>query len=349
MEDRKDVILREPGAVEPSPLIGVYIVTYRRHEMLRRAISSVLAQTHRNMRINVVNDDPEDLEVATIVQEFADPRLSLFKPVKKRGATRNFNLIFDEQEAEFVTLLEDDNWWEPVFLESQLNALIAYREAPLVVGNERIWQELPDGEWRDTGRTIWPEDDVAFYDFRIEDVCGSAKICNSSMLIRVTAAPHLKTPDSIPVDVTEHFRERQLGPRLLLNGKALVNYAETIQTARTTDDKTWGHYQCILIGSVFVAQRNSSSRSDLAVSLWKDCIAPLSPRAVTLLTCGLAIREARSLLWSAPFVSLLRFAVWIAHRPTRLLGLLTVRRKLSSELDYLVNAPLTRRFVEDWQ
>lgn len=349
MGDHENTIPRGLGPDEPLPLISVYIVTYRRHEMLRRAISSVLAQTHHKIQIRVVNDDPQDLEVATIVEEFEDPRLSMFMPVRKRGATRSFNLVFDEQDAEFVTLLEDDNWWEPAFLESQLDTLLAHREAPLVIGNERIWQEQPGGQWRDTGQMIWPEGGATFYDLRIEDICGSAKICNSSMLIRVTAARRLKTPDTIPVDVTEHFRERQLGPRLLLNGKALVNYAETIHTTRATGGQTWGQYQCILIGSVFVAITNASAREKLAVCLWKDCIAPLSPRAVTLLTCGVAIREAHALLWKAPFLSLLRFASWVARRPKRLRELLTIRRSLSSELDHLVNAPLTRHFAQHWQ
>jgi len=348
LADRENEVPSAPDLQEPSQLITVYIVTYRRHEMLRRAISSVLAQTHQNLQVKVVNDDPGDPEVASIIEEFKDARLSLFMPVMKRGATSNFNLAFDEQGAEFVSLLEDDNWWEPTFLESQMGALVTHYEAPLVVGNERIWQELPDGQWRDTGQTIWTEGDVTFRDLRIEDICGSANICNSSMLIRVTAARYLKTPDTIPVDVTEHFRERQLGPRLLLNRKALVNYSETLRTARATDGETWGRYQCILIGSVFIAITDASARNELAVCLWNECASPLSPRAVTLLACGVAIREARALFWKAPFLSKLRFVIWVMRRPTRLLGLLSVRDMPSSELDYLVNAPLTRHFSRQW-
>ena len=41
------------------PLVAVYVVTFRRHQMLRRAIASVVAQTYANA-VKVVNDDPED-------------------------------------------------------------------------------------------------------------------------------------------------------------------------------------------------------------------------------------------------------------------------------------------------
>lgn len=346
MDGRKTRLPAEPGNGKTSPLISVYIVTYRRHEMLRRAISSVLAQTHKRLLAKVINDDPQDAEVATIIEQFADQRLALFKPIEKRGATRSFNLVFDEQDAEFVALLEDDNWWDPTFLESQLEALMSHHEALLVVGNERIWQELPGNRWRNAGRTIWPEGGVKLYELRIQDICGSAKLCNSSMLIRVSGARSLKTPDTIPVDVTEHFRERQLSPRVLLNGKALVNYAETIHTARDTHNQTWGLYQCLLIGSIFIAMPNSTSRRDLAVLLWKDCAAPLSPRAVTLLASGVAIKEAQSLLWKSPLLSLVRFVAWIARRPARWVELRTILPRFSSELDYLVNAPLTRHFAQ---
>ena len=215
-----------------SPLIAVYIVTFRRHELLRRAIASAAAQTYANTVIKVVNDDPDDELVAEIVRDFDDKRISLFTPVQKRGPTRNFNLVFEERDADYVALLEDDNWWEPSFLEEQVRALELHPDASLVVGNERIWQELPDGTWHDTGQTVWPFSDLRKHNLHIEEICGSALICNSSMLIRVGRASELLIPDSVPVDVSEHFRERTLTPALVLNGLPLVNYAKTLQTTR---------------------------------------------------------------------------------------------------------------------
>ena len=189
-----------------SPLIAVYIVTFRRHQMLRRAIASVAAQTHAKMVVKVVNDDPADEMVAEIVHEFGDNRISLFSPIEKCGPTRNFNLVFEERDADYVSLLEDDNWWEPSFLEEQLRVLKKHPDAPLVVGNQRIWQELPDGSWLDTSQTIWPVSSLQVHNLSVEEICGSARICNSSMLIRVERAHELLVPDTIPVDVTEHFR-----------------------------------------------------------------------------------------------------------------------------------------------
>ena len=204
------------------PLIAVYIVTFRRHQMLRRAIASVLAQTYAHIVVKVVNDDPDDNAVEDIVRGADDTRVSVFAPVVKRGPTRSFNLVFEEQNADYVSLLEDDNWWEPGFLEQQLRALESSPDCLLVVANERLWRESNDCGWLDTKLTIWPFADLRRHDFsRIEDL-GTAKICNSAMLVRVVRDRHLRTPDTIPVDVTEHFRERLLPPFVLLNGVPLA-------------------------------------------------------------------------------------------------------------------------------
>jgi hypothetical protein len=165
------------------------------------------------------------------------------------------------------------------------------------------------------------------------------------MLVRVDRTVELRIPDTIPVDVTEHFRERTLPPRLLLNGMPLVNYASTLQSSRTTDD-TWGSFQCLLIGSVFVATRDSAARQRLALRLWKECSPWTSPRAVSLMATGIAFSDARFLLREAPIQALVRFGLWLSRRPSRLPRLFSVRRRFAEEFTFLINAPLTRHFAE---
>ena len=164
------------------------------------------------------------------------------------------------------------------------------------------------------------------------------------MLIRVDRAAELRIPDTTLFDVTEHFRERVLAPALLLNGMPLVNFAVTLQTARKSDD-IWGAFQCLLIGSVFVAARGDAARKRLAGSLWKDCGSGTSPRAVSLVATSIAFSEARALLRRAPLAALVRFVVWLARRPSRLPRLLSIRTRFADELKFLITAPLTRHFA----
>src|SRR5207244_3257556 len=101
----------------------VYVVTYRRPHLLRRALGSLLTQTFQDWVARVVNDDPSDERVHSSISDLDDPRISLFEPARRRGGAANFNLAFQERACEFGSILEDDNWWEPGFLESMVAAL----------------------------------------------------------------------------------------------------------------------------------------------------------------------------------------------------------------------------------
>ncbi len=324
-----------------APLVTVYLVTYRRHAMLRRSLASVLAQTHRNVRVHVVNDDPNDPEVGQIVAAAADPRAALFEPVIKRGATGSFGLVFEETAADYTALLEDDNWWEPAFLQSHVGVLESHPGAMAIVGNERIWREEPDGGWTDTGRTIWPFLDLREHSYSLESLCGGATYCNSSALIRVKRSHPMAVPGSIPVDVTEHFRDRTMLDTILLNGAPLTNYAETIKTARDTTGRRWSHYQQLLTGSCFAALQSPQARKELARTLWQEIDRPTSPQAVGLVLAGLATPQARALLWQAPRIALAR-GILTAVRRSGSLVKLSPPGPMAEAMDFLVNAPLTQ-------
>jgi Glycosyl transferase family 2 len=326
--------------------LAVYIVTFRRHEMLKRAIRSVLAQTHTDFRVCVVNDDPSDPGVGEIVRGFADPRLSLYLPLTKRGAARNFNLMFEDAQADYVCLLEDDNWWEPDFLETMVALLSAHPEVDAACCNERLWRENEDGSWLDTGRNIWPAFEPHIHRFALSDLCGSAKLCNSAMLYRKKAAGSFKTPDDIPVDVTEHFRERMFPAGFALHARPMVNYAETITTARAKGS-LWGEYQILLIGSVFAAPGNRAARKALAAALWASCREATSPRAVTLVIAGLAVREARALVLNAPKRALLRACATMIRRFPAFLRAFSVTRRFQPHFEFLVHAPLTQALARE--
>jgi glycosyltransferase involved in cell wall biosynthesis len=328
-----------------QPAIHVYLITYRRPSLLKRALASVLAQSYQNFRVKIINDDPADDNVLETIARANDQRVSLFIPVRKRGATANFNIAFGDKTAPFVSELEDDNWWEPTFLKTMRQTLLEYPRARAAICNELVWKELDDGSWLNTGRKIWDHEGVRLNDYSLEQIAGSATMCNSSTLLKTDASLQLDTPGSIPIDVTEHFRERLLDAPVVLLGRPLVNYAETIKTARSTAGSSWGTFQCLLIGSIFVALGNARDGMAFAKGLWDLCSSSTSPRAMSLVMTGLYIREARPLLTLSPARARMRFMLWIARHPLQLLVMSQMRRKYEKELEFLVRAPLTRRLV----
>ncbi len=324
-----------------SPVVTVYVVTYRRPHLLRRAIESVVKQTFTDWELRVVNDDPEDGSVLEVIQDICDARIRLFEPLIKRGAAGAFNEPFKAQSCEFSSLLEDDNWWEPRFLEVMVDALRVNQHIGLACSNERIWTETMDGTWCDTGKLVWPSGPDALFATDFSSACGSAKLCNSSMLIRRQSCEAWLTPDDIPVDVTEHFRERVVPQPILLINEALVNYAETLHTHRSRGGSVWADYQALLIGSVFAALP-VAKRLSLAVKLLEPFEGRAEPRVTSLLFTAVAIPEARVLLRVASAVQLLRFAVTLIRRVSMFIRLRSVKQRCAGHWEWLLASRYNR-------
>lgn len=288
----------------------------------------------------VVNDDPEDPRVADVVNNLCDSRLTLFQPIAKRGAVESFNLAFRASDCEFSSLLEDDNWWEPNFLKRMLAALNSNPNVDIAVANERVWRESLSGQWINTNRTIWPDGPDQLFSTSVDFACGSSKLCNSSMLVRrLNRAPFL-TPKDIPVDVTEHFRERCVNQPILLVREPLVNFAETLHTSRQKDGILWGAYQALLIASCFHSLV-PLSRVRLAQRLVSAEAGRPSPRITSLATTALFFPEVRAVWLCLNWRQLARtFMSWTwRFQSLLLLGKFIRSTTGIRHFDFLINSP----------
>lgn len=109
-------------------LVSVIIPTYRRSDMLDRAIQSVLCQSYDNIELLLVNDNVPGDEYS----------LSLFQRAKKYESDARFKLILQEKhingaaarnegirqsKGEYIAFLDDDDWWEPEKIRKQVDVL----------------------------------------------------------------------------------------------------------------------------------------------------------------------------------------------------------------------------------
>jgi len=330
-----------PRPAHVSARIAVFVITYRRPHLLERALRSLLRQTHVDWTAEVLNDDPADTRVDELVRGLADGRIRLFEPRRRRGAAENFNTAFAQAaRAPFAAILEDDNWWEPAFLATMLAALEAHPRLELACGNERLWRELPDGSWEDLRRNIWAATEgTALFPLRAADKCGPAKLCNSSLFFRTALASNWLTPAGVPIDVTEHFRERAIPHPFLLVQSPLVNYGETLGTARSRDPVSWGLYQVLLIGSAFACLR-PDLRPRLAALLWRRARREEPLAKSTLLWTGLAVPEARTLWREGRSAEKFRFAAGAFRRPSAWARLRRVRETQPDAWAFLRRGPV---------
>lgn len=122
-----------------SPRVTVAIATFNRAELVRQAITSVLAQDFTDFELVVVDDGSTD-HTQEMLAGFRDHRLRVVRHESNRGipATRNHALAL--ARGEYLAYLDSDDWALPNRLALQVAFLDAH---PRVagVGGAIQWRE----------------------------------------------------------------------------------------------------------------------------------------------------------------------------------------------------------------
>lgn len=218
----------------------VYLFTYRRPELLRRAIKSLLDQTFAGWVCEVHNDDPTDERPKQVLAECSDPRITLVTHPEKYGPTKTFNCAFVPVSEDYVSILEDDNSWDPDFLTCCIECLDKNPEASMVWANMQLWQQVDETTCKPTEMLFWPERSKKgnalppTTSFRWPN-CRCLSGClhsTGAMVFRSKYAPEYIVPDECPSNFFEHVRERTFRYPIILVRRKLANWTWTISTSR---------------------------------------------------------------------------------------------------------------------
>ncbi|HWA10698.1 MAG TPA: glycosyltransferase, partial [Opitutaceae bacterium] len=222
--------------------VRIILLTFRRPALLPRAIESLRRQTFADWVCELHNGDPTDPDPGHLLAKLGDPRIQLVLPPRRTGPVEAFNLAHRPVPEEYQSLLEDDNWWEPIFLEKMIASLDAHPEVDLAWSNMRVWRELPGNQWKNTGDCVWspehwPRPRLFSWPqlLHVSDILYS----NGAMLLRSPAAGRLIMPADTPRDMIEHTRERMMRYPILFVPEPLANFALTLLTFRSTDYTGW--------------------------------------------------------------------------------------------------------------
>ena len=275
------------------PTARIFVPTYRRPRLLPRALASLRAQTFPDWVCEVHNDDPADPAPAQLVARLADPRITLANHPRNLGGTATFNLFFRATAEPFYSMLEDDNWWEPDFLATMLATAATHPAVTVFWANMRIWEEQPDGEFRDTGRLVWPAATAPqLMPWGQPAQIGGALFSHGAALFRSRPGDDFATPD-VPIAVTEPFRERGLPHPLVLVPQPVANFSLTRQSARSRDATEWAELQAML-AATFLRARPPDAAG--LAQLWSDARAQRPTGTTNLILAALADPRCRFLL-----------------------------------------------------
>lgn len=116
--------------------VSVIIPTYNRHELLKEALDSVLAQTPAPRQVIVVDDGSEDGSFEWLASLEMPGLRALHQPRQGPAAARNLGL--QAAEGKYVAFLDSDDTWLPGKLAAQIEFL-EQNPAFKLCQTEEIW------------------------------------------------------------------------------------------------------------------------------------------------------------------------------------------------------------------
>ncbi|MBR3764911.1 MAG: glycosyltransferase [Clostridia bacterium] len=127
------------------PFISVIIPTRNRRELLLRALSSVLEQTHEDLEIIVI-DDASDDDTQAAVLEMHEDRVQYLRLNEQQGACAARNRGVDMARGEYIAFQDSDDIFHPDKLEKQLQYLHETGADVVVCAMNRITAPDAEGE-----------------------------------------------------------------------------------------------------------------------------------------------------------------------------------------------------------
>lgn len=105
-----------------NDLVSIIIPTYNRSWGLALAIKSVLAQTHQNYELLIIDDCSQD-DTASVVKTFFDSRITYYRQPVNVGMVKNWGEMLRFVRSKFIVFLSDDDQLQPDFIANRLKYL----------------------------------------------------------------------------------------------------------------------------------------------------------------------------------------------------------------------------------
>ena len=105
-----------------QPLVSVCLPTINRAEMLKEALSSVLAQTFQDFEL-IVSDNASSDGTPDLVASIKDTRIRYIRNDKNIGGSKNFNQCLGLARGAYISIFHDDDIMLPDNLFQKVSAL----------------------------------------------------------------------------------------------------------------------------------------------------------------------------------------------------------------------------------
>jgi len=122
----KSTIIMEPSCMN-SKKVSVIVPVYNAEQYVKDTLQSLLAQTHSNLEVIIVDDGSPDQSIE-VCRQFTDSRIKIVQQAN-RGPAGARNTGIRHAQGDYVAFLDADDLWLPEKLEKHVHHL---ETSPLV-------------------------------------------------------------------------------------------------------------------------------------------------------------------------------------------------------------------------
>ncbi|HHY50417.1 MAG TPA: glycosyltransferase family 2 protein [Alphaproteobacteria bacterium] len=125
-------------SVPHHPRVSVIMPVFNRADHVATALRSLLAQTHEDFEVLVVDDGSTD-NTCDIVRSLDDGRIRLIATGENRGPSAARNTGVTAARGDIVAYLDSDNWADPEWLETLVGAFALLTDADAVYTAQTVY------------------------------------------------------------------------------------------------------------------------------------------------------------------------------------------------------------------
>lgn len=103
-----------------NDLVSIIMPSYNTGRYIEESINSILAQTHKNWELIIVDDCSTDNTDEVVAAYLTDSRIRYIKNETNSGAAVSRNRALREAKGKWIAFLDSDDLWEPQKLEKQI-------------------------------------------------------------------------------------------------------------------------------------------------------------------------------------------------------------------------------------
>lgn len=124
--------------------VTVIVRTKDRPRFLERALANIAEQTYPHVKTVVVNDGGDAQKVDQLVQASALKQVQVIHHEVSRGMEAASNAGIRACDSEFIAIHDDDDLWEPTFLEKTVAELEKTGDVMVVVRTDEYFEKITD-------------------------------------------------------------------------------------------------------------------------------------------------------------------------------------------------------------